>query len=647
MDKNYRDLFFGESQEYLREINKALVNLETNPKDYEAINVIFRLMHTLKSMAASMEYKELALFAHRLEDAFDGFRSGKIKLSPEVMDVIFENIDALTALIDDFREERPISIEFSACLNRLEQICPKENVEKEIMPQKKEEVKIDSRYLEELKKQKKDIFRVEVHLTKDSPMKGARAFLILNRAMNIGEIVKVSPPEEALREEEFEASFEFLLATPETQEFIQSELSKILEIEKVQISPLDIISLEELKKKEKATPVYLKKIQSMRIPAERLDKIMNVTGELVIAKTRLLETLQNKDYISLQETSSLIERLVASLQEEVLKTRLLPISYILDNFPRIVRDLARKENKEIDLEITGSDIALDRLILDETGDLLIQLVRNAIDHGIELPQARLEAGKSARGKISIKVSRDKGNIVIEISDDGKGIDYNKVMKLAQEKGLLGPEGLSPIDQNRILDILATPGFSTKEKTTAVSGRGVGLDVVKNKLDALGGRLELESQPKKETKFILTLPLTLAIIKAMLVLISKQIYAIPLMNIRETVKIKNKDVKLVNDIELIQLRKKVIPLLRLDKELSIESSRKENDEIPVVIVEGRLKSMGLAVDKVLREQDIVVKPLGMLLKKVRGIAGATILGDGKVAFILDVVNLNRRHGDGTA
>ncbi len=638
MDKNYRELFFGETQEYLKEINKALVKLEADPQDYESLNVIFRLMHTIKGMAASMDYKELAAFAHRFEDVFDGFLNTEVTISAETMDIIFENIDAFTTLFDSLKEEKPPSIDIPLYLNKLDSIIHKEAAEKEIKPIHKNETKIDSAFIEKLQKEKKGFFSIIIHLTKDCPMKGVRAFLILSRSKTIGEIIKSYPSEESLKEEEFESSFEFIIATSESEGSIKDILSKILEIEKSEIYPLDAASLEKLEKKETAAPVYLKKIGSMRIPVDRLDKIMNLMGELVIVKSKLLQVVRTKEYGPLEETAYTFERLITSLQDEVLKTRLLPISYITDNFPRIVRDLARKENKEIKLTMEGGEIELDRIILDEIGDPLIHIIRNAIDHGIETPEERAKAGKSREGKISIKVYRDKGHIVIEISDDGKGIDYNNVVKRAHEMGLIDYEKVTDTDSGKILDILATPGFSTKDKVTDISGRGVGLDAVKNKMDILGGNLELENQPQKGVKFTLILPLTLAIIKAMLVIVEKQTYAIPLTNIKETIKIKKGDIKSVQETELIRLREEVIPLIRLDKELGIRPYAKDSEEISVVIVEGRIKNIGIAVDDVIKEQDIVVKPLTSFIKKIKGIAGATVLGDGRIAFILDVLNL---------
>jgi two-component system chemotaxis sensor kinase CheA len=639
MDKSYRDLFFGEAQEYLREINRALVKLEKEPADLESMNIIFRLTHTLKGMAATMGYKELAEFAHQLENAFDKFRSGKIDFNLEVMDVIFESIDAFAALVDDFRENRPFSIDTALYVSKIEKIIARENKGKVIEVKKiEEDIKIDIGLIDKFKEEGCEVLRVAVVLAKDCFMKGVRAFLVLERSRKMGTVVKSFPGEAELKEEEFDYSFEFILATRESREAVQKELFKIIEIEKVDISIFDLTGLDKFEKKVKTNVPYLKKIQSMRIPVERLDKIMNLMGELAIAKSRLVQTMQAKDYVALEETGYIFERLVPGLQDELLKLRLLPISYILDNFPRVVRDLSRSEGKEIDLKIIGSEIELDRVILDDIGDPLIHIIRNSVDHGIELPDERIKSGKPRHGKISIKVSREKGHIILEIADDGKGIDFDKVVKRALSKNLIKLEETINIDSAKIFDILAAPGFSTKEEVTELSGRGVGLDVVKNTIESLGGRVELESELGKGTKFVLTLPLTLAIIKAMLVSVGEQIYAIPLMNIRETVKINKNDIKLVKDLEVIRIRDEVIPVIRLSKELNIKSFKDASAAISVVIVEGRIKNIGFVVDNVLSEQDIVVKPLSSFIKKVKGITGATILGDGGVALILDVASI---------
>jgi two-component system chemotaxis sensor kinase CheA len=391
-------------------------------------------------------------------------------------------------------------------------------------------------------------------------------------------------------------------------------------------------------------PTYIKKIQSMRIPVERLDKIMNLMGELAIAKIRLVQVVQVYKIEALEEVSFALDRLISALQDEVMQTRLLPVAYILDAFPRVVRDLSHKQNKEVDFEILGSEIELDRMVLDEISDPLLHLVRNAIDHGIETAEERKSEKKNPRGKIAIKVSRQRGQIFIEVIDDGKGIDFVAVRKVAIEKRLITDEEAAAIDDKKILDLITLPGFSTSQVVTDISGRGVGLDVVKSKIEALGGRVDFESKKNIGSRFILTLPLTLAIIKAMLVKVEEEIFAIPLMNIRETIKIKAQELKYLQNFEVVKVRDEVIPIIRLNKELGIVVSKAAKDKdqsdgrISLVIVEYGKKALGLVVSQVLGEQDIAVKPLGSLVKRTKGIAGATILGDGRVALILDIMSL---------
>ncbi len=643
MDKSYWELFFGESEEYISQINQFLVKLEKDPHDTEAINEIFRLMHTLKGMAATMGFSELSEFAHKIEDVFDLLRSGKREVTPRIMDVIFSSIDAFQLMLTQLREKKPFTVEVNDYIKELEEAIAY-TPRKEAKEEKKEPVSPtilftpqESTELTKKRKEGYEIVKLDVSLVSDCPMKEARAFLVLIRVEQMGAIIKSIPSQEELKRGEFNLSFTIILATKEDKKVIEEELGRVLEIEKVAIEPLGEDFLKGDSPKSQIT--YIKKIQSMRIPVERLDKIMNFMGELSIAKSRLLQALQSKDFANLEETVFIIDRLVSSLQDETLQMRLLPISYILDAFPRVVRDLVRRSNKDVDLKMIGSEIELDRVVLDEIGDPLMHLVRNAVDHGIEDIETRKRLGKPPKGELIIKVSREKGHVIIEISDDGRGIDFEAVRRKAIEKGLFTESELINLDAKQALDIMSTPGFSTREEITDISGRGVGLDVVRTKLDALGGRIDVETEAGKGTKFILTLPLTLAIIKAMLVKVGGEVFAIPLMNIRESVKVEANLVKTIQNREVITVRDEIIPLLRLDKELGVDYEREDLNRLSVVIVEGRVKSLGLLVDRILGEQDIVVKPLGFMVRKVKGIAGATILGNGRVALILDVVNID--------
>lgn len=647
MQESYREIFLAESQEYMNIISQCLVKLEEKPSDLDSLNEIFRAVHTLKGMSATMGFEKLTRLSHQTEDLLDALRSQKIKVNSEIIDNLFGCLDVLEALLEEIRSNQKLQIDIEPHLENLKRFLQMEEETEEFSEVSLEAVKIadyEQRLFEDRRAKGYEIFKIKVNLTKTCAMKQVRAFLVVTSLEKIGQILKSVPPAEDLKQGRFMSSFVIILATKQDDEAIRRNLLSISEVGGVEIKPLEV--LYEKQAAGRAAPSYIKKIQSMRIPVHRLDKILNLMGELTIAKIRFLQIVQSEGIKSLEDVSFIIDRLTTALQDEVMLSRLLPISHILDTFPRIVRDLARAQNKQIELQITGSEIELDRAILDELGDPLVHLVRNAVDHGIEDPAERKKVKKNPKGKILIKVIRQKGQISIEIADDGRGIDFEAVGRSALKKGLIPEEESSKLDKERVLNLLTMPGFSTSEKISQISGRGVGLDVVKAKMEAMAGRLDFETKVGSGTRFILTLPLTLAIIKAMLVKVCQETFAIPLMNIRETIKIEKKELKLVKNFEVIRIRDEVVPLIRLDKELEIfsqnqsaqEEKREQEERISVVIVEYGTKSIGLVVNKVIGEQDIVVKPLGSMIKRLKGIAGATILSNGKVALILDVMSL---------
>jgi len=658
MQDSYRELYISESQEYLGNISKCLVKLEGNPADSASLNEIFRCVHTLKGMSATMGYEKLTHLSHEMEDLLDALRNKRKKLTSEIIDTLFAAVDIIEELFSEIKANQPSKVDIQGISRDLKSFLGKEDAEEIALEEKLSAPGLESRDFSEtdIKKfnQAKDkgysIFKIKITLAKDCVMKEARAFLVITNLRKLGEIMKSSPEMENLKEGKFDFSFAVILSSKENQSVVQQELSGISEIEEVIVNPIDLP--DKLKEAVKAStagsqasqtvPQYIKKIQSMRIPVERLDKIMNLMGELAIAKIRLMQVVQTYKIEPLEEVSFALDRLISALQDEVMQTRLLPVAYILDAFPRVVRDLARKQNKEVDFEIAGSEIELDRVVLDEISDPLLHLVRNAIDHGIESPEERKKQKKNPRGKIIIQVNRQRGQISIEVVDDGQGIDFSAVSKLAVSKGLISEEEALVLDEKKILELISLPGFSTSKVITDISGRGVGLDVVKSKIEALGGRVTFETKKNAGSRFILTLPLTLAIIKAMLVKVSEEIFAIPLMSIRETIKINSDGIKRLQNFEVIKVRDEVIPIIRLDEELgvAISASAEEGSDkrISLVIVEYGKRALGLVVTQVMGEQDIAVKPLGSLVKRTKGIAGATILGDGRVALILDIMSL---------
>ncbi len=659
MQDNYKELFLSESQDFLGIISKCLVQIEENPADAPSINEIFRGVHTLKGMAATMGYDKLAHLCHQAEDLLDEVRGQKRKLTSEMIDTLFAAVDVIEQLLEEIKTGKPSSTDTSQISRRLKNALSNEEAPAAAPALAGAEKKrsgggkadFNAAEIKEILAGKSEggfIYKITIILSVDCVMKEARAFLVLINLKKLGAIVKSIPDEESLKNGGFDFSFDVFLVSKEEPGIIRQELMNISEVEDVTVSPVDLEGKKEEVKEgaqtgtEQSAPAVVKKIRSMRIPVERLDKIMNLMGELSIGRIRLGQIIQSCKIEALEEVGFLLDRLISTLQDEVMQTRLLPIAYILDVFPRVVRDVARKQGKDVDLEISGSEIELDRVVLDEISDPLLHLVRNSVDHGLESTEERIKQNKNSRGKVAIKVSRQKGQIFIEVSDDGKGVDFDAVRRVALNKGLITEEEAKGLDEKRVLDLIALPGFSTSLQVTDISGRGVGMDVVKAKIEALGGRIDLETEKNKGSRFILTLPLTLAIIKAMLVKVHNEVYAVPLMNIRETIKISRQEIKYLQNFEVVRVRDEVIPIIRLDKVLGVAalaSSQESIDErLSLVIVECGKKSMGLVVSQVIGEQDIVVKPLGSFIKRTKGIAGATILGDGRVALILETMSL---------
>ncbi|MDD5730992.1 MAG: chemotaxis protein CheA [Candidatus Omnitrophica bacterium] len=652
MQDSYRELFLSESLEYLNVINNCLVKLEDNPADLESLNEIFRCIHTLKGMSATMGFEKLTQVAHQAENLLDELRSQKRKVTTEIIDILFAAVDILERLTEEVKLRQESKIDIAPCIENLRNILTVKSesvetfptakgAEKTQAPQPEPVFEFNEEELKRLKQIKDNgygIYKVKVTLNKECTLKEARVFLVMNNLQKMGEIERSVPPLEDLRKGKVEQFFTVIFVTKELTEKIHADLLAVSEIESVVVSEVDMMA----KAASAAQPLagHAKKISSMRIPVERLDKIMNLMGELAIAKIRLMQISQARNIDALEGVSVVLDRLISSLQDEVMQTRLLPASYILDTFPRMVRDLARKQGKEVELEIIGGEIELDRVALDEKSDPLVHLIRNAIDHGIESPQERKALKKNPCSKLLIQVSRQKGQIFIEIVDDGRGVDFEAVKRVALGKGLITEEEAVSLDEKKILDLITMPGFSTAKKVTDISGRGVGLDVVKSKIESLGGRLEFETKLKEGSRFILTLPLTLAIIKAMLVRVGEEIFAVPLMSVREIIKIKENELKFIQRFEVARIREEIIPIIRLERELDIICKPEAGSEgiLSVIIIEYGKKALGLVVSQVLGEQDIVVKPLGSIVKRTKGVAGATILGDGKVALILDTMSL---------
>jgi two-component system chemotaxis sensor kinase CheA len=497
--------------------------------------------------------------------------------------------------------------------------------------------------------------RLMITLDKDCVLKSVRVFMIFKKLSQLGSVISSRPSVEDLEDEKFERSFEAYFTSRESMESIRKALLTIAEVHDVEVLPVEGPVEKEIRKPEEETPeAEAEKVeastqegeisaaapvrtQSVRVNISRLDNLMNLIGELVINRTRLQEISSSQNIPELKDALAQTARLTADLQDEVMKTRMVPVEHIFNRFPRMVRDLAKNREKEVDFIMEGKDIELDRTILDEISDPLMHLLRNAVDHGVDTPEEREARGKPRRGTIRLVARRDRNYVSIEVSDDGQGVDAQNILKIATEKGFISVEESRSISNDEILRFLAKPGFSSAEEVSGISGRGVGLDVVKNKVESLGGMLIMQSVKGEGTTFAMKLPLTLAIIQALLVKVREEIYAIPLGVVAETAVISSHEIKYVSNQEVIFLRDETLPLIRLGKYLGATGENGQGT-FPVVVVEVALKSVAIAVDELLGQQEIVITSLDRYLKGIRGFGGATILGTGEVALILDIPTL---------
>ncbi len=700
----YLQVFLDESGEHLQRLNELLLELEKEPGNKDLLNEIFRIAHTLKGMSATMGFDSMAELTHQMEDVLDKLRNDELEPSPDIVDILFECLDTLEAMVDEIGDTGKCSVDASSIIAKLRRFAgigepaqaapssappseaPSEAKREEEKPAEaaapSEEISVsfneyDKEVLKEAYHKGFKAYKIKVVLDEGCLLKAARAYIVFHELGEMGEIIKSIPPSEDIEEEKFENDFLVVFISKEAPEKIKSSIEKISEIRDVIVSPVEPeeLGLEELKEappqepkkeavavpskpvspaaapaaaaatpaidKEKLLKHRIKGMRTIRVDIDRLDDLMNLVGELVINKTRLVQIGSVYKLTELDETLAQIGRITTELQAVVMKLRMVPVEHVFNRFPRMVRDLAREEGKEIEFIIEGKETELDRTVIDEIGDPLVHLLRNAIDHGIEPPDEREKLGKPRKGLLKLSAHHEGNYVVIEVQDDGKGIDLEKVKKKAIERGIVTPEEVERMTENEILMLITLPGFSTSDKVTEVSGRGVGMDVVKSKVEALNGILEIETEKGKGTKVIIKLPLTLAIIQALLTKVGEEIYAIPLANIDETLSITPQDVKLVRNQEVILLRGSVLPLVRLHDVLDVPPApSRDGDEEEYAVVVARVgeKRAGLVVDTLIGQQEIVIKSLGKLLRGIKGISGATILGDGKVALILDVVPL---------
>ena len=694
----YLEIFIDETKEHLQSLNTQILELEQEPESMDTINEIFRAAHSSKGMAGTMGYKRMQTLTHDMENVFSEVRNGTIKVRGNMIDILFQCLDALEEYLATIQETGDEGTNENEQLIRAlndilkggdggEKAEPaKEEKKEEPKAESQEEEKVnegekwrqiqldstDRNVIKEAYAQKKNVFGLTIKVQETCILKAARAFLVFKALEEIGEIIVSNPSTQDIEDEKFEFDFSVIFITDKDLKTVIAAASAVSEIEGVVGGTVEVpaeteqtvpevveTAKEETKTETAAAPASSQKAQppvaapakaaekkpaakpvvnrTVRVDIEKLDVLMNLVSELIIAKNSLVSAANSEGGSStngFNEHIEYIESVTTNLHESVMKVRMVPIESVVSKFPRMIRDLSKKLGKKMELYMTGEETELDRTVVDEIGDPLMHLLRNSADHGLESAEVRKERGKPEVGSIYLDAYQDGNNVVIEVRDDGNGIDVEAVKNKAIERNVITEEQAANMSDKEIIDLLFHAGFSTAKTVSDVSGRGVGLDVVKSKIEALSGEVEVKSKLGEGSVWTIRLPLTLAIIQALMVEVGEEKYAIPLGSIQTIEDIMKEDVKLVQAKEVIHLRGSVIPLIRLSDVLDVKSKKESDDELLVVIVKKGDKQAGLVVDELMGQQEIVIKSLGKYINKCKFISGATILGDGEVALILD-------------
>jgi len=635
----YAELFLTESREHIAGVNKALLELErdaTGPGASAAVASIFRGVHTIKGMGATMGYAIVAELAHELETVLDRIRHGDLAINVAIMDVLFRATDVLEKAVEAAvagRDGEVVATDLVATLHSFGATAPRRSSGGWTIP-----APAGAGML------------VRIRLAPDTPLRGVRAFIIIKALGALGEVTNTEPPIEQIQSDGFDTDFAVRLVSASPAAEVEDAIRKAGDVVFVRVSEPQAaprrsapVTIETATAPTSAPAVDTRSVvgqaRHVRIDVRRLDTLMNLIGELLIARGRLTQLAGELGDLTLEETVTQSSRLIGELRDEITASRMVPVSHVFDRFPRVVRDAARAVGKQIDFVVDGKGIELDRSMLDEIGDSIVHLLRNAVDHGIETPEARTAAGKLPTGRLVLSAARDRSAVVIKVSDDGKGIDRERVLARAKRDGLVDASR-NDLTEDELLRLLARPGFSTAEKVTDLSGRGVGVDAVYTRVRALGGAMDIRSVPGQGTTMILRLPLTLAIVRALLVRVADEVYAIPLAHVSETIELESEILRTVKGREVLLARDEVLPLMRLRNLVGLPAYQPPSEIAleHVVVIDLGDRRAGLVIDELTGQEEIVVKQYDAVREGLPFFGGATLLSDGSPSLIVDVSSL---------
>ncbi|MFW5736200.1 MAG: chemotaxis protein CheA [Halanaerobium sp.] len=656
-DNGYLDMFFDEAKEYVETLNNGILTLENNPGDKETIDAVFRAAHSLKGMAATMGFENLTELTHKMENMLDRVREGKLEVRTEFIDLLLQGLDNIQFLVEKIRENEgaePEGINLEGFIKELASYGQEsaagsitESVESDLEAEKDDFSfnlsQLEKKELENEKKDKERIYHLKVVLD-EQDFQSVRAFMVLKKIEEIGKLFKSVPEKDRIEDSEESVSeldiyaLSWLPAEDVREEVSEISGADVLHFNEIESLEMDAESSEEDEKSLHAEHKVnsFQSSSTVRVDISKLDTLMNMVGELLINKTRLQSLDIQKSKFN--EIIPQLDRVTMELHHIVMQIRMVPVGVMFSRFPRMIRDLSNKMDKEIDFVMEGQETELDRPIIDELSDPLTHLLRNAIDHGIERPEERKAKGKEEEGRIELRAYQKGSEIIIEVKDDGAGIDAGQVGRKAVEKGIVSEEELEQMERRDVLDFVFHPGFSTAAEVTDVSGRGVGMDIVRNVVKKLDGQISIESELGQGSTFTISLPLTLAITQALMIKVDGDTFAIPLNAVSETLTINPDNIKKVRGKDVIVLRENTIPLVSASEifgDQKLDSLKKSESDLSVVILKSGDRFIGLIVEELLNQQEIVIKSLGNYLQDTEYISGATIIGDGDVALIIDV------------